>query len=1053
MSQYDSIMVTDEYTVAAEYEPVQRNATACQSEAELEKEFIENLQRQGYEYLGSIDFDGLRLNLRKQIERLNGFIFSDRDWDRFYRTVIANEREGMAEKARRINEAPVVTFTFDNGRFENVKLFDKGRLFNNQLQVVNQYATTAGTTANRYDVTILCNGLPMVHIELKRRGVALREAFNQIERYSRESFWADGGLFDYVQIFVISNGTETKYYSNTTRDAALVERKKGRKKAGGAFEFTSYWSDVSNRVLPDLVDFTRTFFAKHTLLNILANYCVFTSDSKLLVMRPYQIAATERILRKIQIANNNGLWSKPNAGGYVWHTTGSGKTLTSFKTARLASALPFVDKVLFVVDRKDLDYQTIKEYDRFCRGAANGNKNTYVLARQLDDVDENRIPHYYPIIITTIQKLQSFIKKNGDHPIAKKKVVLIFDECHRSQFGDMRRDVERFFKNRLVFGFTGTPIFSQNAPTSSKNGYLTTEAAFGERIHAYNIVDAIVDQNVLPFRIDYLNTIKPKENVSEAPISAIDAPKAIGAPERVSMIVKYILEHFNQKTKRSESYVTSVATNVTELARNPSLPEEKTARRHYGFNSIFAVSRVDDLKLYYAEFKRQLGERFGIDFKVATIFSFAANEEVGDGESTVETSNYEVSPDGILADENSDSTDGLDDSSKQFLDDAIKDYNRTFKTSYDASGEKFGNYYKDVSQRMKNREIDLLLVVNMFLTGFDAPTLNTLWVDKNLKMHGLLQAFSRTNRILNSVKTFGNIVCFLPLEERVNEALALFGNKESGGRVVILNTYEDYYFGYTDEKGREQEGYKDLVLSLLEDFPLTNRLISEKEKRRFVKLFGAILKLRNILSCFDEFAGHEILVERDMQDYQSWYLDIHDEFRTKKEKENINDDLVFEIELVKQVEVNVDYILELVRQFCEKNCEDKEILRKIKTAVESSPALRPKRELVEMFVRSVTSDSDVGAEWSDFIRKERARDLEEIIKSENLQPEATRRYVDAAFYRGEIEAYGPELEPLLPPAPLFPVKGQTTSSRIEKKNSVLQKLRSFFNKFSGLFGD
>ena len=1040
MTQYSQIAETPEYTVAAEYSPVKKTNQAVQSEADLEREFIETLVSQGYEYLSITDAEGMRANLRAQMERLNGLVFTDAEWSRFFKTELASDKEGVVEKTRKFQEEPVRSFVRDDGSTVNLKIFDKRNIYRNSLQIVNQYVATGGAHPNRYDVTILANGLPIVHIELKKRGVALKEAFNQIERYQRDSFWSGDGLFEFVQIFVISNGTSTKYYSNTTRSASIKERQnKSKKKASAAFEFTSYWADASNRVIPDLVDFARTFFAKSALLNILARFCVFTADNNLLVMRPYQIAATERILRKIEIAQNYKLWTGVSGGGYVWHTTGSGKTLTSFKTARLAANMSGIDHVLFVVDRKDLDYQTMKEYDRFERGAADGNRNSKVLKRQLEDRDANGVAHRYPIIVTTIQKLQAFIKKNPGHPASQKSVVLIFDECHRSQFGDMHAAIDKFFKRRLIFGFTGTPIFAKNAPTNvGKTGLCTTEQAFGEKIHAYNIVDAIVDQNVLPFRIDYINTIKTAENVDEELIPAVDREKALLDPERLKLVVQYILQHYGKKTKQDDYYTRLIATNVEQLAKNPNAREFKESRKLRGFNSIFAVSSITAAKRYYAEFKKQLGARFGTSFKVATIFSYAPNEELAD------------EANGFMSDENSDATDGLDADSRAFLNGAIADYNAAFNTSYDTSSEKFPNYYKDLSQRMKNREVDLLIVVSMFLTGFDAPTLNTLWVDKNLRMHGLLQAFSRTNRILNSVKTFGNIVCFRPLSKQVDETLALFGDKNSGG-LVLLKTFADYYYGYEDEKGKRHPGYEELANKLLSEYPLAEPILGEQRERGFIKLFGSLLRIMNILTCFDEFEGAELLSEFQMQDYQSKYLDLHDKWRGKKELETINSDLVFEIELVKQVEVNIDYILTLVKEYCEKNREDKELGAKITAAVESSPELRPKRELVQKFVDSVSDVSDVHASWREFVRVERDADVEAIIEEEKLNPDATRDYLEKSFMLGELDPYGTELDALLPKLPLFGLAANEPSKRVAKKNAVIEKFRMIFQKYFGLF--
>ena len=743
MAFFNIVAASNESTVVAEYTPEAARSDAYQSEAELEREFIRILTAQGYEYLDIHTEPDLAANLRKQIERLNQYVFTDSEWEQFFSDCIANNNEGIVEKTRKIQTDHVQVLHRDNGMTKNISLIDKKNIHNNCLQVINQYEvdTADGVNRdNRYDVTILVNGLPLIHVELKRRGVAIREAFNQIKRYQRDSFWAGSGLFEYVQIFVISNGTHTKYYSNTTRSSHVKEMNEaGRrrsKKTSNSFEFTSFWADGNNKVIADLIDFTKTFLAKHTILNVLVRYCVFTSEDMLMVMRPYQIAATERILSRIEVSSNYKKMGSIEAGGYIWHTTGSGKTLTSFKTAQLASQLPYIDKVLFVVDRKDLDYQTMKEYDRFEKGAANSNKSTAVLQRQLEDTKAR-------IIITTIQKLDNFITKNKCHAVYGKHCVIIFDECHRSQFGDMHAKIVKAFKNYHLFGFTGTPIFAKNAAKGKHLELLTTPQTFGDQLHTYTIVDAINDGNVLPFRIDYVDTVKKKDDIKDKDVRAIDIEKAMGAPERVQEIVKYILEHFDQKTKRSSYY---------------SLKGQRMA----GFNSIFAVSSIPMAMKYYTEFKRQLDEQ-GRRLTIATIFSYAANED---------------DPDDELGEEGFD-TGALDQTSRDFLDGAIGDYNAAFNTNFDTSADKFQNYYKDLSMRVKNREVDLLIVVNMFLTGFDATTLNTLWVDKNLKMHGLIQAYSRTNRILNSVKTYGNIVCFRDLQQATDDAIALFGDKNA----------------------------------------------------------------------------------------------------------------------------------------------------------------------------------------------------------------------------------------------------------------------------------
>lgn len=1008
MSQYNLIAATSESTVVAEYTPEARRSESYQSEAALEQEFIRLLCAQGYERLTIHDEAGLITNLRRQLELLNSYTFTDSEWERFFKTCIASANDGILEKTRKIQTDHVQVLRQDSGASKNIYLLDKKNIHNNRLQVLNQYEESAGSRDTRYDVTVLVNGLPLVHVELKRRGVAIREAFNQIKRYQRDSFWAASGLYEYVQIFVISNGTHTKYYSNTTRSSHVKEMSEGRnksKKTSNSFEFTSFWADANNKVIPDLVDFTKTFFAKHTLLNILTRYCVFTAEDLLLVMRPYQIAATERILNRIEVSSNYKKGGTIEAGGYIWHTTGSGKTLTSFKTAQLASRLPYIDKVLFVVDRKDLDYQTMKEYDRFEKGAANGNTSTAVLQRQMADPEAH-------IIITTIQKLDIFVRKNKEHGVFKQHIVIIFDECHRSQFGDMHRSIAKAFKNYHLFGFTGTPIFSVNATSNSAPDMRTTAQAFGDKLHTYTIVDAINDGNVLPFRIDYVNTIKEKANIEDAQVRAIDIEKAMGAPERIREIVSYTLEHFDQKTKRNSFY---------------SLKGQRTA----GFNSIFAVSSIPMAKKYYTEFKRQLAER-NRALNIATIYSFAPNEE--DPEDALPEEGFE--------------TDALDQSSRDFLDAAIRDYNDIFHTNFDTSADKFQNYYKDLSMRVKNREVDLLIVVNMFLTGFDATTLNTLWVDKNLKMHGLIQAFSRTNRILNSVKTFGNIVCFRDLQKATNEAIALFGDRDAKG-VILLMDYDSYYSGYTDAKGKDVPGYQDLIDELTEKFPVSQPILGEQNQKDFIKLYGNILRLKNILSTFDCFAGNELLPERTFQDYQSIYIDLYQQYRPKTDenKENINDDIEFEIELIRQVEINIDYILVLVEQYHASNCQDKNILGAIDRAISSSIQLRSKKELIESFIETVNASTEVERDWHIFVEQQKETDLERIIAEEKLKPEEAKRFIDNSFRDGTLKTAGTDFDRIMPAISRF---GGGGSNRAEKKRSVIERLSGFFEKYLGV---
>jgi len=861
MSNYNIITSTDESTVVAEYTTDHIRSDSYQSEAELECEFVRLLSGQGYEFVNITNEAALIANLRGQLEMLNSITFSNDEWERFFNECIASTNEGIVEKTRKIQDDHVQILKRDDGSTKNIYLLDKKNIHNNRLQVINQYEESGGTHDTRFDVTILVNGLPLVHVELKRRGVAIREAFNQIKRYQRDSFWAASGLYEYIQIFVISNGTNTKYYSNTTRNAHIKEQGAARgafasltvpndgerrksKKTSNSFEFTSYWADANNNVIADLVDFTKTFFAKHTLLNILTKFCVFTSEELLLVMRPYQIAATERILNRVLCSTNYKKTGTIDAGGYIWHTTGSGKTLTSFKTAQLATGIDSVDKVLFIVDRKDLDYQTIKEYDRFEKGAASGSKSTKQLEKNLNDPNAR-------IIITTIQKLDVFISRNKNHDVYKKHIVLIFDECHRSQFGEMHQKIVKAFRNYHIFGFTGTPIFSVNAGTGGNPNLRTTPQAFGEKLHTYTIVDAINDGNVLPFRIDFINTVKQKDDVADKDVRAIDVEKAMSAPERIREVVAYIIEHFDQKTYRNKNrsvYLHKTTTNVEEVVsdRTRETEEIKKTIRVDGFNSIFAVSSIPMAQKYYEEFKAQLVEK-NKSLTIATIFSYSANED---------------DPEDNLPDEGFEN-ERLDTTSREFLEEAVKDYNAVFNTSYDTSADKFQNFYKDISMRVKNREIDLLIVVNMFLTGFDATTLNTLWVDKNLKMHGLIQAYSRTNRILNSVKTFGNIVCFRDLKKATDDAISLFGNKEAGG-IVLLKTYNEYYHGF-DHNGKYQKGYEELIAELMAKFPFAEDAppLGEEARKEFIRLYGAILRLKNILSAFDDFAGNEILNDRD----------------------------------------------------------------------------------------------------------------------------------------------------------------------------------------------
>lgn len=1014
---YDLIAFGGESTVVVEYEPDPRDQASYQSEAQLEDEFIKQLQSQAYERVKITSEAELIANLRTQLEALNNYQFSDTEWQHFYNHKIASTGDGIVEKTVRIQEDHVQLLTRDDGTTKNITLLDKKNIHNNRLQVINQYAVDRGEGgakhANRYDVTILVNGLPMVHVELKRRGVPIREAFNQIDRYQRDSFWAGSGLFEYVQLFVISNGTQTKYYSNTTRRQHIADQHGSRrsKETSNSFEFTSWWADARNKPILDLDAFAKTFFAKHTLLNILTRYCVLTDDRLLLVMRPYQIVATEQILQKIEIATNYKTLGTKAAGGYIWHTTGSGKTLTSFKTAQLATKIESVDKVIFVVDRKDLDYQTMKEYERFEKGAANSNTSTAVLKKQLEDPAKK-------IIITTIQKLSNFIAGTKKHPVYDKHVVLIFDECHRSQFGGMHTAITKAFKRYNLFGFTGTPIFAENSPgisnsalTAAKTGRAqnigpaTTEQAFGDKLHTYTIVDAISDKNVLPFRTDYINTIKVG-TTGDKQVSSIDTETALLAPERVSQITRYILDHFDQKTKRQEGYALGT-------------------RRVKGFNSLFATASITAARAYYQEFKKQQ-EALTPDqrLKIATIFSYAPNPDTEDG---------------LLGEEGFE-TDALSGDARNFLENAITDYNQMFGVSYDTSSNEFGNYYKDISARLKNRELDLVIVVNMFLTGFDATTLNTLWVDKNLRSHGLIQAYSRTNRILNSVKSYGNIVNFRNLEQATNDAIALFGNKDATG-VVLLRPYLEYF-----------EEYAEKVSQLQQQFQAGQQIIGEENQAEFVKLYGEILRLRNILTSFDEFANQEILTQRDLQDYQSMYLDIWNERKREKdgEKESIVDDVVFEIELIKQVEINVDYILMMVQKYREErgDGENKELRAGITRAIDSSPSLRNKKDLIENFVDSVTVTGEVETQWRAYVAEQREKELAEIISTENLKAAQTQDFIEAAFRDGQLRTTGTAITKILPPVSRF----STDRSHSTQKQRVSRLLGDYFEKYHGLSG-
>ena len=1029
---YNILSQNSESTVVARYErPNVVAERAYQSEAELERDFIDQLKRQGYTYVDIHNEEQLIANLRQELERLNHFQFSDNEWQRFFKQELAKDGQSIVDKTITIQRDHVKTLTLDDDTQRNIYLIDKNDIHANSTQVINQYTVETGKRPNRYDVTILVNGLPMVHVELKRRGISLKEAFNQINRYGRESFWAGSALYEYVQLFVISNGTQTKYYSNTTRDNHVREqgtrKQRTRIRTSNSFEFTSYWADATNQVLNDLRDFTATFFSRHTLLSVLTRYCVLTEQNLLLAMRPYQIAATEQLLNQVEKGHNRKRYGTVEAGGYVWHTTGSGKTLTSFKAAQLATRLPYVDKVLFVVDRKDLDYQTMKEYDRFQKGAANGNTSTAVLKRQLEKDNDK-------IIITTIQKLSTFVKKNPNHKVYDKEVVMIFDECHRSQFGEMHKIITKCFKKYYIFGFTGTPIFSENIAPGA--GFMrTTDDVFGRRLHTYTIVDAIRDRNVLPFRVAYIRTMTAKDDIQNEKVWSIATESLYSDPRRIKLVTTSILQNFDRQTKRNESYTFSRLVNVSEMVkngyrRNDDVTEDRRKQRLQGFNSIMAVQSIEMAKLYYNEFKKQMSELpEDKQLKVATIFSYAVNDEVDDG----------------MMDENSDSTDNLSQSDRDFLDAAIDDYNKMFNTSYDTSAEKFPNYYKDISLRMKNREIDLLIVVNMFLTGFDATTLNTLWVDKNLRYHGLLQAFSRTNRILNSVKTFGNIVCFRNLEKNTNDALTVFGDKDAHS-TTILRHFDDYMNGYTDEWGKHVKGYLEMVKELKEKFEPGMLPEGEKAECEFIKLFGAILRMQNLLSCFEDFTpSKDPMSERERQDYTSVYIDLHEKYKNneKHEATDVADDVEFEMELVKQVEVSIDYILFLVKQYRDSQGKNNEIRVSITKAIDASPDLRDKKELIEKFMDSVNATSEVDKQWRDYVNEQKRNEFAALVNEEHLRPKEAHNFIVLVFDRGYVPEGGLELNNIMPPMNPF----DPNAGRESKLRRVVDRLKAFFNKF------
>ena len=988
--------------ILANYEKILQVQEAYQSEAELEESMIKNLVQQGYEKFNGKTSDDLYKNLKIQIEKLNKVTFTDEEWKRFLTEYLDSPNDGMIEKTRKIQENHIYDFIFDDGHLKNIKIIDKKNIHNNFLQVTNQIRQE-GTHNNRYDVTILVNGLPLVHIELKKRGVNLHEAFNQIHRYSKESFNAENSLYKYVQIFVISNGTYTRYFANTT-----AQNK-------NHYEFTCEWADAKNRVIRDLEDFTATFFEKRTMLEVLTKYCVFDSNNTLLIMRPYQIAATERILWKIESSFQSRKAGKIEAGGFIWHTTGSGKTLTSFKTAKLATELDYIDKVFFVVDRKDLDYQTMKEYQKFQPDSVNGSKDTKELKRSIEKQDNK-------IVVTTIQKLNEFVKKNSNHEIYDKHCVIIYDECHRSQFGDAQKNIRKSFKHYYQFGFTGTPIFPENAL-----GVETTAGIFGAQLHSYVITDAIRDEKVLKFKVDY-NNIRPKfksaeSETDEKKIKAIEK-KMLLHPERISEITEYILKVYNTKTHRNEQY-------------------DLKHRRLIGFNAMFAVQSVEAAKLYYEEFKKQqrdISEEKRL--KIVTIYSFTANEEqnaIGD----IPDENFEPG--------------AMDSSSKEFLDKVISDYNGYFKTNYSTNGKEFQNYYKDLSQKVKDKEIDLLIVVGMFLTGFDAPTLNTLFVDKNLRYHGLIQAFSRTNRILNKVKTFGNIVCFRNLEKATEDAIKTFGD-ENSVNVILEKSYDEYINGFTDEEtGKSMKGYVDLCNEIVEKFPNPVEIKLDSEKKEFAELFGELLKSENILRNFDEFENFEkIISDRQMQDMKSVYVDICEDIKnTRKNDENKNgeeeidfSDIEFQIDLLKTDEINLDYILSLILKKSKEHDDIETLKSEIRRIIRTSLGTRAKEDLVMNFINKtdlseLKNSGDILESFYKYANEEKKIKIDELIENESLK-KASERFIEKSINKGFVDYAGAELDSILPPT------SRRKGAREAKKQTVLQKIRNIVEIFIGI---
>lgn len=1027
IAESNHFIVLDHY---AKYYEVHETPVAYQSEASLERELIQDLQSQGYEYLPNLSTPAALLaNARQQLQALNGITFTDPEWERFVAEYLDKPSDGLVEKTRKIQDDYIYDFTFDDGHLQNIYLADKQNLARNKVQVVSQFEQ-AGTQANRYDVTILVNGLPLVQIELKKRGVAIREAFNQVHRYSKESFNSEHSLFKYLQLFVISNGTDSRYFANT------VERNKN------SFDFTMNWAKADNTLIKDLKDFTATFFQKNTLLHILFTYSVFDTSNTLLIMRPYQIAATERILWKIRSAYEAKKWSTTEGGGYIWHTTGSGKTLTSFKAARLATRLDFIDKVFFVVDRKDLDYQTMKEYQRFSPDSVNGSESTAGLKRNIEKDD-------HKIIVTTIQKLNNLMKSEDHLPVYQQQVVFIFDEAHRSQFGEAQKLLRRKFKKYYQFGFTGTPIFPENAL-----GADTTASIFGRELHAYVITDAIRDENVLKFKVDY-NNVRPRfksieTELDEAKLSAAENKQALLHPARIQEIAQYILQNYRLKTHRNQS-------------------------GQKGFNAMLAVSSVDAAKCYYDELNRQQ-QHSEKPLKIATIFSYAANEE----QTAI----------GEIADENFEPS-AMDLSAKEFLTKAIGDYNRMFGTNYGVDSREFQNYYRDLAKRVKNREVDLVIVVGMFLTGFDAPTLNTLFVDKNLRYHGLIQAFSRTNRIYDSTKTFGNIVTFRDLEQPTIDAITLFGDKNTKN-VVLEKSYKEYLEGFKDtDTGEARRGYVEIVRELNEKFPDTDHLDTEEQKKEFVKLFGEYLRVENILQNYDEFTilkafqsvnqddpsaveafkeAHfvtdedmkllqevEVPTERAIQDYRSTYNDIRDWLRREKagrqpEESDIDwSDVVFEVDLLKSQEIDLDYILELIFEHHKKKMDKPALIEEMRRIIRSSVGNRAKESLIVDFINAtdldtITDKTDIMEKFYQYAQQEQKKEAAELIAHENLKEEEAKHYMEISLKHEFASENGTDFNNILPKmSPLNP-------NYLTKKQKVFQKIVAFVEKFKGIGG-